>query len=57
LTICQKLNQSNQAGAKQTSMERFMEEKPYFLPSMPMYESAKTEWLRVDKYSTIQVDI
>ena len=34
-----------------------MEEKPYFLPSMPMYESAKTEWLRVDKYSTIQVDI
>jgi len=56
LAICQKLNQERQSEAKKTSMERFMDEKPYLLLPMPMYESARTDWLRVDKYSTIQVD-
>jgi hypothetical protein len=32
------------------------QERPYLLANMPMYESARVECLRVDKYATIQVD-
>jgi len=56
LTVCQRLNQETQVGSKQTAMERLSQERPYLLAAMPLYESARIEWLRVDKYSTIQVD-
>lgn len=56
LVTCQRLNQETQVGSRQTAMERLDQERAYLLAAMPIYESARVEWLRVDKYSTIQVD-
>jgi transposase/transposase-like protein len=56
LAICHKLNQKIQVRSNQTAMEGLEQEKPYLLTAMPIYESARIEWLRVDKYSTIQID-
>lgn len=51
-----KLNQERQTGCQQTIGEVFEEEKPYLMPAMPRYETAKSTHARVDKYATISVD-
>ena len=56
LAVCQELNQKVQSGSQQTALARLAQERPYLLANMPEYEAARIKCLRVDKYSTIQVD-
>lgn len=39
-----------------TALQLLEEEREYLLPAMPIYETARVEDLRVDKYSTITID-
>ena len=43
-------------GKKQTILESFREEQTHLLPLAPPYETARTAYCRVGKYSTIVVD-
>lgn len=58
LKICQQLNNKPQRlNNNQTAVEIFKQEKEWLLPKMPMFDAARTSDLRVDKYSTITVDM
>jgi predicted transcriptional regulator len=55
--ICNNLNAKKQKYNDNKSAEQILvEEKSWMLPCMPMFDTAVTEFLRVDKYSTITVD-
>ena len=55
--VINRLNRTPQANYNnRTAMEMYNEEKENLLPKMPMYETARIEDLRVDKYSTIVID-
>lgn len=55
--VCTKLNNLPQITYNnKTALEMFEEEREYLLPAMPLYETARVEDLRVDKYSTILID-
>lgn len=55
--ICIQLNSKEQVyNGNKTANQILAEEKPWLLPGMPLFDTARTENLRVDKYSTITVD-
>lgn len=55
--VCNNLNTKEQKYNDNKSAEQILfEEKAYMLPCMPIFDSAITEFLRVDKYSTVMVD-
>jgi transposase len=55
-TICNQLNQLNQADIGKSALDILREEQPYLLPHLPKYDTARITELRVDKYSTICID-
>jgi hypothetical protein len=56
MEVCTKLNQIPQKSKDHKSaMQLFEEERPFLLPSMPVYDAAKILEPRVDKYSTIVI--
>lgn len=56
LEVCHKLNQKQQTGRKHSAKELLEEERNYLAPSPPMFDAARTENARVDKYSTVVID-
>ena len=54
--ICNQLNSINQADSGKSALDILEEEKPYLLPWLPKYDTARVTELRVDKYSTVCVD-
>lgn len=57
IKTCQRLNCSAQILFKNgTAFERVTVEKEFLFRSMPKYESARIEYSRVDKYSTVSID-
>lgn len=58
MEICHKLNSKPQRlNNNQTALEIFALEKEHLLPKLPMFDAAKTRESRVDKYSTIVIDM
>ena len=56
-SICDELNQKKQSYNEGRNAIEILEiEKEYMLPKMPLFDSARIEELRVDKYSTIVVN-
>jgi len=56
-SVCDKLNLKKQSYNEDLSALQILEiEKEYMLPKMPMFDSARIEEPRVDKYSTIVID-
>jgi hypothetical protein len=56
--ICQKLNAKPQRlNGNQTALEILALEKEYLLPKLPMFDAARISESRVDKYSTIVIDM
>ena len=57
LEVCSKLNHKpKEAYQGQSAAERTEQEKQYWLPLPPMFDAARIEHFRVDKYSTIIID-
>jgi transposase-like protein len=55
--VLKKLNNTPQPNySNRTAASMLEEEKEFLLPKMPMYETARVEDLRVDKYCTIMID-
>ena len=55
--ICDKLNLKPQSyNEGKSALDILKIEKEYMLPGMPIFDAARIEELRVDKYSTISVD-
>lgn len=55
--VCDKLNQKPQSVNKeQTGQALFEQEQHYLLPHLPMFDAARIQNLRVDKYSTVVID-
>jgi hypothetical protein len=55
--VCTNLNSLPQSSHNnKTALQMLEEEREYLLPQMPLYETARVEDLRVDKYSTISID-
>lgn len=54
--VLDELNSKPTAGKTKSPKELLEEEREYFMPEMPMYETAIVEDFRVSKYSTIMVD-
>lgn len=54
--VLEKLNDKIPSGKQYSSKALLLEEKDNLLPSMPLYETAKIQDFRVNKYSTIMVD-
>ena len=58
MEICQKLNAKPQRlNGNQTALEILALEKEYLLPKLPMFDAARISESRVDKYSTIVIDM
>lgn len=58
MEICKKLNaKSQRVNDNRTALEILALEKEYLLPKLPMFDAAKTREARVDKYSTIVIDM
>jgi transposase len=58
MEICRKLNNKPQRlNDNKTALEILNEEREWLLPKMPMFDAARTSEPRVDKYSTIVVDM
>ncbi|ETJ18528.1 Integrase catalytic region [human gut metagenome] len=55
--VCEKLNNTVQTNSQKSPLDLFLEEKQTLLPTFGKYEAAKMEMLRVDKYSTIMIDL
>lgn len=57
MNVLDKVNNLQQAQyGNRTAVDMFEEEKEHLLPKMPMYETARVEDFRVDKYSTVNID-
>ena len=57
LEVCERLNESPQAGFEHKSAHAILErEKSYLLPVGPLFECGELRQARVDKYSTISVE-
>ncbi len=57
LSVCENLNDKPQKGNKnQTAKAIFRDERDFLLPALPEFECATLSELRVDKYSTINVE-
>lgn len=56
MELCNKLNQKQQTGRDYSAEELFQQEKKHLLPAVPLFDAARTENVRVDKYSTIIID-
>jgi hypothetical protein len=56
LEICDKLNQKQQTGRSYSAEQLFQEERENLLPTLPMFDAARMENVRVDKYSTVMID-
>jgi transposase len=55
-TTCYNLNLLEQAESGKSALDILEEERPYLLPWLPKYDTARIAELRVDKYSTVCVD-
>lgn len=55
--VCERLNLLEQPARGHKSARAILEEeRPYLLPSMPKYDTARVTEARVDKYSTVCID-
>lgn len=54
--VLDELNSKPTAGKAKSPKELLEEEREYFMPEMPVYETAIVEDYRVSKYSTIMID-
>lgn len=56
LEVCEKRNQRPQSvHQEQTAQERLEQERPYLLSLPPLFDAARVDYFRVDKYATVVV--